>query len=59
LTDVRRTGAVCRPLRESSPLLTVQLAWRRDKRGACLATFIAIARAHARAARTAPRGRMS
>lgn len=59
LMDLRRTGVVYRRLRESSPLLTVLLAWRRDNRSACLVNFIATARTHARAARTAARGRMS
>jgi DNA-binding transcriptional LysR family regulator len=56
LKDLRRSGVVYRSLREPSPLLTVMLAWRRDNHSACLANFVAIARAkRARKPRAATR----
>lgn len=48
LRDLRRRGVVYRSLREDSPLLTVVLAWRAASRSACLAQFVATARASVR-----------
>ena len=49
LRHMRRRGVVYRPLRQDSPLLTVLLAWRSASRSACLAHFVATARASVRA----------
>jgi DNA-binding transcriptional LysR family regulator len=56
LRSLGRTGVVYRALREASPLLTVQLAWRRSNRSASLAHFVTVARAFTRKGR---RNRMS
>ncbi|MEP6996623.1 MAG: LysR family transcriptional regulator [Betaproteobacteria bacterium] len=45
LRDMRRRGVAYRRLREDSPLLTILLAWRAANRSACLAQFVATARA--------------
>ena len=50
LRDLRRRGVVYRRLREDSPRLTVLLAWRAANRSACLAQFVAAARASGRKA---------
>ena len=50
LRHLRRRGVVYRPLRQDSPLLTVLLAWRTASRSACLAQFVATARASVRGA---------
>ena len=50
LRHMRRRGVVYRPLRQDSPLLTVLLAWRSASRSACLAQFVATARASVRGA---------
>lgn len=56
LRSLGRTGVVYRSLRETSPLLTVLLAWRRGNRSASLAHFVTVARAFTR---RASRNRMS
>jgi len=48
LRDMGRRGVAYRRLRESSPLLTVLLAWRAANRSACLAQFVATSRASIR-----------
>jgi len=48
LRDMRRRGVVYRQLRQASPLLTILLAWRAASRSACLAQFVATARASVR-----------
>jgi DNA-binding transcriptional LysR family regulator len=50
LMRLRRSGVVYRALRESSPQITVSLAWRRDNRSACLANFVSTARRRSRTA---------
>ncbi len=50
LMDLRRSGVVYRLLRETSPQITVSLAWRYDNRSICLANFVATARTHTHAA---------
>jgi DNA-binding transcriptional LysR family regulator len=60
LRHLRRRGVVYRPLRQDSPRLTVLLAWRSASRSACLAQFVATARASVRgAARRAAAAAMS
>jgi DNA-binding transcriptional LysR family regulator len=44
LRDLRRSGVVYRPLRETSPLFTVLLAWRRSNRSVNLGHFVATTR---------------
>jgi len=48
LRDMRRRGVVYRQLRQASPLLTILLAWHAASRSACLAQFVATARASVR-----------
>jgi DNA-binding transcriptional LysR family regulator len=50
LRHMRRRGVVYRQLRQASPLLTILLAWRSASRSACLAEFVATARASVRGA---------
>ena len=50
LRHMRRRGVVYRRLRQASPLLTILLAWRSASRSACLAQFVATARASVRGA---------
>jgi len=54
LRNLRRTGVVYRPLRESVPAIETGLVWRSAEVSPVLAGFIDIARAHAAAADTQP-----
>ena len=54
LRNLRRTGVVYRPLRESVPAIETGLVWRSAEVSPVLAGFIDIARAHAAAVDTLP-----
>ena len=54
LRNLRRTGVVYRPLRESVPAIETGLVWRSAEVSPVLAGFIDIARAHAAAADMQP-----